>query len=155
MGTTAPKDTTTTDAPATDEATPDAPAAEDALGAEAPAADASAPDADPPAGDEPAADPPAAPDDDAKDDATADADGTSTLRATIQGGLITLSGTGFEPGTRYDVRFQRPDGSIDNTLATATDEGSLTTYATVKATGKHLAWLEKAGEKVAQLKFKV
>lgn len=146
MGTT-PKDTApddaATDEPTTDETTADAPPADDAPPEDAPPAD-DAPAADPPADDEKAAD--------GGEPETADA---ANLQATIQGNLIILSGTAFEPGTRYDVRFQRPDGSIDNTIARAGDDGALTTYATVRATGKHLAWLEKAGEKVAQLKFKV
>lgn len=79
----------------------------------------------------------------------------ASLQTSIVGGLITLNGAGFEPGQRYDVRFQRPDGSIDNTVARAQDDGSLATYATVKGTGKHEAWLEVLGKRIAGLKFKV
>ncbi len=82
------------------------------------------------------------------------ADG-ATLASSVVGNLITLSGTGFEAGQRYDVRFQRPDGSIDNTVAVAQGDGALATYATVKGSGKHEAWLEVLGKKIASLKFKV
>lgn len=141
------KDMTATDEATTPDATPDA-APEATPPADPPAAD---PPADPPA-DAPAPDatPPAEGDDAAEPDA-----GGQSLSASVSGNLITLSGTGFEAGKRYDVRFQRPDGSIDNTLAVAQEDGSLTTYATLKATGKHTAWLELLGAKVAQLKFKV
>lgn len=91
-------------------------------------------------------------------DATSDAptpNGGNGLSASVAGNLITLTGTGFESGQKYDVRFQRPDGSIDNTIAIAQEDGSLATYATVKGTGKHEAWLEVLGKKIAGLKFKV
>jgi hypothetical protein len=81
--------------------------------------------------------------------------GGTALAASVVGNLITLEGTGFESKQRYDVRFQRPDGSIDNTIAVANEYGSLATYATVKGQGKHEAWLEVLGKRIAGLKFKV
>lgn len=133
MATTAPKDAT---GDATDASTPPA----DGTTTTTPA-------------DPTPADPPAA-DDETKDDDAPPAD-DAPLVASVSGNLITLKGNGFEPGKRYDVRFQRPDGAIDNTVAVAQEDGSLTTYATVRGTGKHLAWLELLGSKVAELKFKV